>query len=42
MARGRQYPKELKERAVRTALESGRPVAQVAADLTRISRLPVP
>jgi transposase len=33
MARGRQYPKELKERAVRTALESGRPIAQVAADL---------
>lgn len=33
MARGRQYPTELKERAVRTALDSGRPIAQVAKDL---------
>jgi len=28
MSRGRQYPKELKERAVRTAMDSGRPIAQ--------------
>lgn len=33
MARSRKYPQELKDRAVRTALESGRPVAQVAKDL---------
>ncbi len=33
MSRGRQYPKELKDRAVRTVLESGRPIAQVAKDL---------
>jgi transposase len=33
MARGRQYPKELKERAVRTAMASGRPIAQVVEDL---------
>ena len=33
MARSRKYPQELKERAVRTALESGRPIAQVAKDL---------
>jgi len=33
MARGRKYPPELRERAVRTALESGRPIAQVARDL---------
>jgi transposase len=33
MARGRQYPAELRERAVRTVLESGRPIAQVAKDL---------
>ena len=33
MARGRQYSTELKTRAVRTALESGRPIAQVAKDL---------
>ena len=33
MARGRQYSAELKERAVRTVLETGRPVTQVANDL---------
>jgi len=33
MARLRKYPQELKERAVRTALDSGRPIAQVAKDL---------
>ncbi len=33
MARSRKYPQELKERAVRTVLESGRPIAQVAKDL---------
>lgn len=33
MARGRQYPTEVKERAVRTALETGRPITQVAKDL---------
>jgi len=33
MARGRQYPAELRARAVRTVLESGRPVRQVAQDL---------
>lgn len=33
MARGRQYSREVKERAVRTVLESGRPIARVAADL---------
>jgi transposase len=33
MARGRQYSAEVKARAVRTVLESGRPIAQVAKDL---------
>ena len=33
MARGRQYSTELKARAVRTVLDSGRPIAQVAKDL---------
>lgn len=33
MSRSRKYPQELKERAVRTVLESGRPIAQVAKDL---------
>jgi transposase len=33
MARGRQYSTELKTRAVRTVLDSGRPIAQVAKDL---------
>ena len=33
MARGRQYSTELKARSVRTVLESGRPIAQVAKDL---------
>jgi len=33
MARSRKYPQELRERAVRTELESGRPIAQVAKDL---------
>ncbi len=33
MARSRKYPQELRERAVRTVLESGRPIAQVAKDL---------
>ncbi|UTI62315.1 transposase [Paraconexibacter antarcticus] len=33
MARGRKYPPELRERAVKTVLESGRPIAQVARDL---------
>jgi len=33
MARGRQYSTEVKERAVRAALESGRPITQVAKDL---------
>jgi transposase len=33
MARGKQYPPELRERAVKTVLESGRPIAQVARDL---------
>ena len=33
MARSRKYPRELRERAVRTVLESGRPIAQVAKDL---------
>jgi len=33
MPRGRKYPKELIERGVRLALESERPIAQVAADL---------
>src|SRR5665811_2599591 len=33
MPRARKYPEELIERGVRLALESGRPVAQVARDL---------
>src|SRR5437870_170621 len=33
MSRPSKYPKELIERGVRLALESGRPIAQVAADL---------
>jgi transposase len=33
MSRPRKYPEELLERGVRLVLESGRPVAQVAADL---------
>jgi transposase len=33
MPRRRKYPEELLERGVRLALESGRPVAQVARDL---------
>ncbi|WP_354698582.1 IS3 family transposase IS1372 [Paraconexibacter sp. AEG42_29] len=33
MARGRQYPPELRERAVKTVLESGRPIAQIARNL---------
>jgi transposase len=33
MARPRKYPEELVQRGVRLALESGRPIAQIAADL---------
>ena len=33
MARPKKYPDELVQRAVRLALESGRPIARVAADL---------
>lgn len=33
MPRGVKYPPELIERGVRLALESGRPIASVAADL---------
>jgi transposase len=33
MARPRKYPQELLDRGVRLALESGRPIARVAADL---------
>ena len=33
MPRGRKYPQELVDRGVRMCLESGRPIAQVAADL---------
>jgi transposase len=33
MARPRKYPQELVDRGVRLALESGRPIAHVAADL---------
>ena len=33
MARPKKYPDELIQRAVRLALESGRPIAHVAADL---------
>ena len=33
MARPKEYPDELVQRGVRLALESGRPIAQIAADL---------
>jgi transposase len=33
MSRGRKYPQELLDRGVRLVFESGRPIAQVAADL---------
>lgn len=33
MARPRKYPQELLDRGVRLALESGRPISHVAADL---------
>jgi transposase len=33
MPRGRKYPPELIDRGVRLVFESGRPIAQVAADL---------
>jgi transposase len=33
MPRGIRYPQELLDRGVRLALESGRPIAHVAADL---------
>jgi transposase InsO family protein len=33
MSRARKYPEELLERGVRLTLESGRPIAHVAADL---------
>ena len=33
MPRGRKYPQELIDRGVRLALESERPIAQIAADL---------
>jgi len=33
MARPRKYPQELLDRGVRLALESGRPIAHIAADL---------
>lgn len=33
MGRPRKYPQELRERSVRLAIESGRPIAQVAGDL---------
>jgi transposase len=33
MPRGRKYPQELIDRGVRLVFESGRPIAQVAADL---------
>ena len=33
MARPKKYPEELVQRGVRLALESGRPIAHVAADL---------
>ena len=33
MPRGKKYPDELMTRGVRLALESGRPIAQIAADL---------
>ncbi len=34
MGAPRKYPLELRERAVRLALESGRPIRQVARDLS--------
>lgn len=34
MSRPSKYPPELRERAVRTVFESGRPVSQVARDLS--------
>lgn len=34
MSRPSKYPRELRERAVRTVFESGRPVSQVARDLS--------
>ena len=33
MPRPRKYPQELIDRGVRLAIESGRPIAQVAADI---------
>jgi len=33
MSTGKKYPVELRERAVRTVLETGRPIAHVAKDL---------
>jgi transposase len=33
MAAPRKYPQELRDRAVRLAMESDRPIAQIAADL---------
>jgi transposase len=33
MSRPRKYPEELMQRGIRLALESGRPIAHVAADL---------
>jgi hypothetical protein len=33
MSRPRKYPEELVQRGVRLALESGRPIAHIAADL---------
>ncbi len=33
MSRSRKYPPELRQRAVKTVLDSGRPIAQVAKDL---------
>jgi transposase len=33
MPRGRKYPQDLVDRGVRMVFESGRPIAQVAADL---------
>jgi transposase len=33
MPRGKKYPDELMARGVRLAMESGRPIAQIAADL---------
>jgi transposase len=38
MSRPRKYPEELLERGVRLALECGRPIAHVAADLGSIPR----